>query len=123
MAMAKRHDLSRDYGRLMLVMRRLVREEFSVTIHLDAPEAPEELLAFAERSNNFMLKEMATELEPMLVEREAQPDDLLPEPEQSEENVTYYRGAPVKKATRSESSAEASHGEPTRIYRGQKVGK
>lgn len=122
MATANRYDLSRDYARLMLIMRRLVREEFSVTIHLDAPDAGEELLAFAGQSQNSMLKEMAVELELMLREMDGLAEDSASKPE-SGEDVAYYRGAPVKKAAGSDLSDADSPQGPTRIYRGQKVAK
>lgn len=119
MAMADRQNLSRDYARLMLVMRRMVREEFSTTIHLDAPGAGEELLSFARLSENPMLKEMAVELEGMLgvSEQEAAPTD---ENESFTDSVTYYRGAPVKTAVEKVPDRGSPEG-PTRIYRGQKL--
>lgn len=118
--MADHQDLSRDYARLMLVMRRMVREEFSVTIHLDEPGAGEELLSFARVSADPMLKEMAIELEGMLGESEQVPapgeENRVPA-----DRVTYYRGAPIKAATANETDNTTPEG-PTRIYRGQKLG-
>jgi len=113
------HYSSRDFARLMLMMRRMIREEFSVTVHLDEPEASDELLAFAERSDNAMLKEMAIELEPMVTDMTVQSGPVEAE---TPEKVTYYRGAPVTREKPKPTAAESRKPDAMpRIYRGQRV--
>jgi hypothetical protein len=56
-------ELSRERIRLMLMMRRMVREEFGVTVLLGDAEAAEELAAFAGRARNTLLRQMGRELE------------------------------------------------------------
>ena len=62
---------TRQYGRLLMMMRRLVKEEFGVTVHLEETDAPQELLAFASRSRQHLLRQMMGELEDLLGEPSA----------------------------------------------------
>lgn len=121
MSMADSSDLSRDYARLMLVMRRMIREEFAVTIHLDEPGAGEELLLFAGRSEAPVLKEMALELEEMLNSSTAAPPPPAEDGEEPAGAVTYYRGAPIKVTEANDGGNSGTREGSTRIYRGQKV--
>lgn len=118
MASADQHVLSRDFARLMLVMRRMIKQEFSVTIHLDSPDAGQELLAYARLSAQSMLKEMAIELETMLDETadHASPE-LAKEPPDRD---VCYRGVPVNKAVAKEGDGMATE-VAARIYRGRRV--
>lgn len=102
--------LSRERIRLMLMMRRMVREEFGVTVLLSEAEATEELLAFAARTRNTLLRQMGRELEMLTT---AEPDSL---PEQAA--PLCYRGAPVQAAA---PAAEAQPVAVRRIYRGQVI--
>ena len=121
MATFLRPGLSRDYARLLLVMRRMIREEFSVTVHLDEPDANDRLLGFAGRSENHMLKEMAAELASMLREQASRPDTSSNAPGPGEE-VAYYRGVPVRREKpRAADPAEHGSSATTRIYRGRKL--
>ncbi len=90
-----------------------------MTLHLDDPGVGEELLAFAERSANPNLKEMASELEPMLKEEPIVPESI--EEQEDDEEVVYYRGAPVHKEKAPVPDDESTK-PTTRIYRGQKIG-
>lgn len=128
-------QLNRDYARLLLVMRKLIRNEFEVTIPLDRPETTILLLHYARRSADTMLHEMAKELEELL----AQPQQSAtlgqaheapryrgaviasPPPNKAAhtEGVTWYRGVPmvgeeVVVPHREEKQAK-------RIYRGQVI--
>ncbi len=114
---------SRTYARTLLMMRRLVKEEFGVTVHLDEEEVAEELLAFASRSRHHLLRQMARELEEQMG---VVPDAPAADKEESEapadEKVSYYRGAPVVNESKPVESEVASSSAPKRIYRGQVVG-
>ena len=111
---------SRHYARLLLMMRRLVKEEFAVTVRLGDEDAPEELLAFASRSRHHLLRQMATELEEQLG---GQPGEAkLVEPPTSSENVTYYRGAPIVREEAVATEPQAKVTATKRVYRGQIVG-
>lgn len=108
---ALNNELSRERVRLMLMMRRMVREEFGVTVLLSDDNSQEELLAFADRARNTLLRQMGRELEALTTTAETavpvEPATLL------------YRGAPV------DAPAPASEAKPAdvrRIYRGQVVG-
>lgn len=96
----KQHELSRESIRLMLMMRRMVREEFGVTVPLSDDGATEELLAFAARARNTLLQQMARELEALLAE------------------------APAVAVVASEEAAAAAAkpADVRRIYRGRAVG-
>ena len=105
---------SRESARLMLMMRRLIREEFSVTVHLDEAEATEELLAFAGRSRNALLQGLAGELEQLLV-------PPAPTPAAGAPAGRVYRGAlqPTPPRPGRETPAATT---TKRIYRNRVVG-
>lgn len=114
---------SRNYARTLLMMRRLVKEEFAVTVHLDEEEAAEELLAFASRSRHHLLRQMARELEEQMGEAPAAPVAAKEEsPATATEKVSYYRGAPVVSESKPAATEAATSAGPKRIYRGQVVG-
>jgi hypothetical protein len=105
------NELSRERVRLMLMMRRMVREEFGVTVLLSDDNSLEELLAFADRARNTLLRQMGRELEALTTATEA----AAP----AEPAALLYRGAPVHApATVTETKPAAVR----RIYRGQVVG-
>lgn len=105
-------ELSRERIRLMLMMRRMVREEFGVTVLLSDTEAAEELAAFAGRARNTLLRQMGRELE-ALAATEASSAPVEPA-------ALRYRGAAVAAEV---PAAEAKPAAPVRrIYRGQVVG-
>lgn len=84
--------LNRDYARLLLVMRKLVRNEFEVILPLDRAETPILLVHYARRSRDTMLHEMANELEEMLA------GPQVPEARETDvgqREVVRYRGAVV----------------------------
>lgn len=101
--------LSRDLARLMLMMRRLVKEEFTVTVHLDEGEAAEELLAFAARSRSSLLRQMARELEQCL-------EQNLPAPANGDATPPHHR-----RAINDAPSAPAPRKTPKRVYRGRVI--
>lgn len=107
-------ELSRDVVRLMLMMRRLIKEEFAVTVPISDKNAADELFAFAGRSRNTLLRQMARELEQQL--NVSQPDDTSPP--QEKPAVATYRGAPVTQ-TGQESTLPAER--PKRVYRGRTI--
>lgn len=117
-----RNQISRDLARLMLVMRRFIKEEFSVTIHLDEPEAADELLAFAARSGNGMLHEMAKELEYLVAPEDDAAGDKAEKSPAPSSTTTYYRGAPVHQQAEVKETAEPVSASAKRIYRGRLVG-
>lgn len=111
-------QIDRDYVRLLMVMRRFIRDEFDIKISISEADGPSQLLDYAKRSRNNVLQEMGKELHTM----------LSPEPSSEEneltEKVHYYRGAAITVAA----SNVASNTEETekkvskqRIYRGQVV--
>lgn len=111
MPMTPSHELSRERIRLMLMMRRMVREEFGVTVLLSETEATEELLAFAARARNTLLRQMGRELETLAT---VEPDSAT-EPAEP----LRYRGAPVQAAA---AATETKPADIRRIYRGQVIG-
>ncbi len=112
--------IDRDYIRLLQMMRRFVKEEFGVSIHISQDDAIAQLLRYAADSQNHVLKEMALELTEMT--RQA------PEPEEVQEKVAeeelsrYYRGAAI---IDDEPAAQANKPKekprPTRVYRGRVI--
>ncbi|WP_127475683.1 hypothetical protein [Sulfurivermis fontis] len=105
------NELSRERIRLMLMMRRMVREEFGVTVLLSETDATEELIAFAARARNTLLRQMGRELE-SLTATEAVPEPAAPA-------APRYRGAPVTAAAQ---APEGKSADVRRIYRGQVIG-
>jgi hypothetical protein len=110
-------QIDRDYVRLLMVMRRFIREEFAIRVQISDPTAAEKLLHYAGQSTNVVLQEMGKELRELL--SPAGND----EPGISEVNVHYYRGIARQVAAESacrnkEAPQEAAK---TRIYRGQRV--
>ncbi|MEW6646199.1 MAG: hypothetical protein AB1450_03245 [Pseudomonadota bacterium] len=106
--------VSRERVRLMLMMRRMVREEFGVTVQLGDDDATEELLAFADRARNTLLRQMGRELE-ALAATAAAPEVAAVEPAS-----LCYRGVPLAETT---PAAETKPAAPVRrIYRGQVIG-
>ncbi|PKM46684.1 MAG: hypothetical protein CVV05_03135 [Gammaproteobacteria bacterium HGW-Gammaproteobacteria-1] len=105
------NELSRERVRLMLMMRRLVREEFGVTVLLSDDNSLEELLAFADRARSTLLRQMGRELEALAT--------AAAEPAPAETASLLYRGAPVHAPA---PATEVRPADVRRIYRGQVVG-
>lgn len=111
------NTLSRERIRLMLMMRRMVREEFGVTVPLSDEAAADELLAFASRARNSLLRQMARELEGHLVGQENSSEETA-----DAAPSRYYRGAAIP--TEEDGTAarsDDSHSKPRRVYRGQVI--
>jgi hypothetical protein len=104
-------EVSRELARLMLMMRRMIKEEFAVSIQLSDPAAADELLAFAERSRNTLLRQMARELEGHHRTSGAKP--LRGEP-------ARYRGAAVRVQGAAEKQSKPATA-TRRVYRGQVI--
>lgn len=107
-------ELSRERVRLMLMMRRMVREEFGVTVQLSDNDVTEELLAFAERARNTLLRQMGRELESLTG---TDPVRTTPSPEPA---ALCYRGAAVAEEAPTTEAKPATA--VRRIYRGQVIG-
>lgn len=113
-------QIDRDYVRLLMVMRRFVRDEFDVKVAISEADAAQTLLDYAERSRNKVLREMGKELGEMLSPSQK---EAMPTPPRGEK-VHYYRGVPVQSTASSAESAEAEpspDSAPKRIYRGRVV--
>jgi hypothetical protein len=111
-------QIDRDYVRLLMVMRRFVREEFDIKIGISETEAAAKLLDYAERSRNEVLQEMGKELRSMLTPQQEAPSS------ETQEKVHYYRGVAQKVAGSSptaESGTTEKAAAPQRIYRGRVV--
>lgn len=112
---AEPETIDRDYVRLLMVMRRFVRDEFDIKVAISEPDAAATLLEHADRSRNEVLQEMGKELREILTPAEE-------ESEVSDEKVHYYRGVPQVVATREEDEAATSPPPAKqRIYRGRVV--
>lgn len=116
-------QIDRDYIRLLQVMRRFIKEEFAVSIHISQDDAVPQLLRYAAESRNAVLKEMALELEEFTRQ---EPTAVIEEAtDQPSEPVRYYRGAAMsgggqkEKSSRSDKPGEKTR--PARVYRGQVV--
>lgn len=107
-----KQQLSRESIRLMLMMRRLVRDEFGVTVPLSDDEAAAELLAFATRARNTLLHEMARELEALLT---VAPSAALSSAPAAAPSLTSAAPAPS-------AASAAKPADVRRIYRGQVMG-
>ncbi len=123
------NEINRDYIRLLQVMRRFVKEEFSVAIRMTQEDAVEQLLLYADQSRNNVLQEMGKELREFAFGPETPAEAV--EESSAEEGVRYYRGAPVvshgdvskapeKETTPAEKPA-TQKSKPTRVYRGRVV--
>lgn len=110
-------QINRDYVRLLMVMRRFIREEFSIRIQISDSTAVEKLLHYAEQSANMVLQEMGKELRELL---SPAGDDHTAA---SEGTIHYYRGVAQPVATESSTRKQQRPQETprTRIYRGQVV--
>lgn len=106
-------QVNRDYARLLLVMRKLIRAEFDVTISLEQAEAPTLLIHYARRSDDTLLHEMANELEEWLTPPPADAMPAVPAPE-----PLCYRGVPLARAAAP--AAEEEH-KVKRVYRGRVI--
>ncbi len=110
-------QIDRDYVRLLMVMRRFVRDEFDIKVAISEPDAAATLLDYAARSRNAVLQEMAKELREMLEPAKAVSEAVT-------EKGHYYRG--VAQAVTTNTSAELGDTaeKPStrqRIYRGRVV--
>lgn len=113
--------IDRDYVRLLMVMRRFIREEFNHKISINEEDAAVKLLDYAERSRNRVLQEMGKELRGMLT---PVGDDLAATQDKSApQQVHYYRGVaqPVAAEPPATIGATPQPGRATRIYRGRVV--
>jgi hypothetical protein len=110
--------INRDYIRLLQVMRRFIREEFTCDIRMTQKDAIEQLLHYAEHSRNHVLQEMGKELQEFVHQ--------LPVVEENHAaRVRYYRGAAVAINTDRheirETDVTAAPQGQKRIYRGQVI--
>lgn len=115
--------INRDYIRLLQVMRRFVREEFSVSIRMTQDDAIELLLHYAGQSRNPVLQEMAKELRSFT---RNEPVQEPAERAQSGVRLRYYRGAAIPMETEPRASEDVAPRKPStgggkRIYRGRVV--
>ena len=92
-------QIDRDYVRLLMVMRRFVREEFDIKLAISEPDSATTLIDYADRSRNKVLQEMAKELRELLT-------PAREEEERSAEKVHYYRGVAQVVTSREESAAK-----------------
>lgn len=116
-------QIDRDYVRLLQVMRRFVKQEFDVTIHINQDDVVSQLLHYAEQSTNHVLQEMGKELAEFT---QHTPTTVDHDPQQEAEHVRYYRGAAIVDDRHKENSAAPAEqpkekSRPTRVYRGQVV--
>lgn len=116
-------QIDRDYVRLLMVMRRFVRDEFDVKIGISEADAAQSLLEYANRSRNQVLREMGNELSELLTPpKDESPAEVTP----PGEKMHYYRGVPQQSAA-SKAEPVAAEKEPEqsnagkRIYRGRVV--
>lgn len=111
-------QIDRDYVRLLMMMRRFVREEFATTVAISEPEAPHTLCTFAEQSTHPVLREMGKELKEMLA-AECGENHATP----SQRTVHYYRGVARQVTATGENGKGGSKRADTsrRIYRGRVV--
>lgn len=103
-------QIDRNYARLLMVMQRLIREEFALKIPLDKEDTVQQLLDYAERSQNPQLQEMAGELHDAITEPASQQE------RPSERPSNYYRG--VAQAAEPASQQAPARGASRRVYRG-----
>lgn len=111
-------QIGRDYVRLLMVMRRFVRDEFDVKIAISELNAVEKLLHYAKLSRNEGLQEMGKELHSMLV-----PEAIIEEESAEQEKVHYYRGVAQAMTTTPSSETETAQkkSSPQRVYRGRVI--
>ena len=111
-------QISRDYVRLLMVMRRFIRDEFDVKVAISELNAVDKLLHYAGLSRNEGLQEMGKELHSMLVS-----EVRAEEPPMAQQKVHYYRGvaqtATVNKRTEAVSTPQKASSQ--RLYRGHVV--
>lgn len=117
-------QIDRDYVRLLQVMRRFVKQEFEVTIHINQDDVVSQLLHYAEQSTNHVLQEMGKELAGFTQHTSTAANHETPQ--QKAEHVRYYRGAAIVDDAHEEHSAVHAEqpkekSRPTRVYRGQVV--
>ncbi len=117
------NQINRDYVRLLQMMRRFVKEEFEVSIHINQDDAVTQLLHYSAQSQNPVLKEMALELEEFTGQTPALEQEDANAPE--EEAVRYYRGVAIMDESAKKPSIAAEKPEeksrPTRVYRGRVI--
>ncbi|MEN8170336.1 MAG: hypothetical protein ABFS08_08960 [Pseudomonadota bacterium] len=113
------NQIDRNYVRLLMIMRRFVRDEFDIKVAISEPEAAIKLLDYAERSRNKVLQEMGKELRSMFSPNS---DETTAKPERAEkEKVHYYRGVAQPVTTRPPADAQRpaeNKSTQQRIYRG-----
>lgn len=116
-------QIDRDYIRLLQMMRRFVKEEFAVSVHISEDDAIAQLLRYAADSHNHVLKEMGKELEEFTRQSPAAESHETATPEEG--HVRYYRGAAIIGDDHEDHSAETDKPQekarPTRVYRGQVI--
>ncbi len=106
-------QIDRNYVRLLMVMQRLIREEFALKIPLGKEDTVQQLLDYAERSQNPQLHEMARELHDTITEPNSPQE---PAPELS---ANYYRG--VAQPAEPSTQRAPAKGPRRRVYRGCEV--
>ena len=117
--------INRDYVRLLMVMRRFIKEEFNLSIRISDEDAPTRMLAYGDQSRNRVLREMAIELRQMVNPTPAETaDEQTPPP--STIPTARYRGAVVHRqepGPRAEDKPGPKSGgdKILRVYRGRPV--
>lgn len=115
-------QIDRDYVRLLMMMRRFVRDEFDVRVAISDTAAAQTLLDYASRSRNKVLQEMGSELSEILA---PSPASSIEHASLQDEKGHFYRGVLQQpKAPKSPSPEEgeaALSGSCKRIYRGRVI--
>ncbi|MFU8837085.1 MAG: hypothetical protein ACNA75_02190 [Thiohalomonadaceae bacterium] len=117
--------INRDYVRLLMVMRRFIKEEFNLSIRISDEDAPTQMLKYGDKSRNHVLREMAIELRQMV---KPTPNDSSTEQgsDSAATSTARYRGVVVHRqepADRVKPTTEPRAGgdKILRVYRGRPV--
>lgn len=111
-------SIDRNYARLLMLMQRLVREEFNIRVPLADADAASHLLSYANKSQNRELVEVRNELLEMLEPAVACSGAEAEQAARTRAN--YYRGV-ARDPGLKESDTQAITPRK-RIYRGCQVG-
>ena len=115
--------INRDYVRLLMVMRRFIKEEFNLSIRISDEDAPTRMLEYGDQSRNRVLREMAIELRQMVnptpnetADEQASPASSIP--------TARYRGLVVHRQEPGTGAEEkprpkTSRDKILRVYRGR----
>jgi hypothetical protein len=117
--------INRDYVRLLMVMRRFIKEEFNLSIRISEDDAAAQMLEYGAKSRNHVLREMAIELRQMIAPTLAETTDE----KTANANATpaaRYRGVVVHQqdpGTKAEDKSKPKTGgdKILRVYRGRPI--